>query len=215
MRLPTLEIRCYDPAMFTRARRGFASVVLALAALACFPQVARADAGIPMLPVNFPTMVFLLLLVIIIESIYLISRLKTRIRRTLLAVICVNTAALGLGFPIAWLIYTGLDSWAEFPGGQSGAFSDMQFVPLWVCTKMFPDWVGTRNQVWAILAIFVTLLIPSYLFTRILKSWVFGWYDFLRYQGDIKPAILMANRLSYLMLALIGCMLLFRTFHTL
>jgi hypothetical protein len=43
---------------------------------------------------------------------------------------------------------------------------------------------------------------------------VFDWYDLLRYDGDIKPAILMANRLSYLLLALTGCMLLFRTFHT-
>jgi len=213
MLLPAPEIGWYDPAMFTRGRRRFASVLLATAALAFFPQAARADAGIPMLPVTWPTMLFFLFLVIVIESIYLISRLKTRIRRTLTAVICVNTAAMGLGFPLAWLLYTILDSWAEFPGGHSGAFSDMQFVPLWVCTKMFPDMTGTHAQVWAILAIFLTLLVPSYLFTRILKSWVFDWYDLLRYQGDIKPAILVANRLSYLLLALTGCMLLFRTFH--
>jgi hypothetical protein len=79
---------------------------------------------------------------------------------------------------------------------------------------MFPDWAGTHGQVWLIMAMFVTLLIPSYLLTRILKSWVFDWYDLLRYDGDIKPAILVANRLSYLLLALTGCMLLFRTFHT-
>lgn len=199
--------------MFTRPRRPFASFLLAVAALACFPQTARADAGIPMLPVSYPTMFFFLLLVIIIEMIYLVARLKTRLRRTLIAVVCVNTATMGLGFPIAWGLYSLLDSWAEFPGGRSGVFSDMQFVPLWVCNKIFPDWAGTPDQVWAILAVFVTLLVPSYLFTRILKTWVFDWYDFLRYQGNIKPAILMANRLSYLLLALTGCMLLFRTFH--
>ncbi len=200
--------------MFTRPRPAFASVLLALAALVSFPPSAHADAGIPMLPVTWPTMWFFLLLVIIIEFIYLLSRLKTRIRRTLIAVACVNTATMGLGFPMAWLIYTILDSWAEFPGGHSGVFSDMQFVPLWVSQKIFPDWAGTPGQVWIILAVFITLLVPSYLFTRILKTWVFDWYDFLRYEGDIKPAILIANRLSYLLLALTGCMLLFRTFHT-
>lgn len=184
-----------------------------VAALACFPATARADAGIPMLPVTYPTMLFFLLLVIIIETLYLQARLKTRVRRTLIAVSTVNTAAMGLGFPLAWLMYTILDSWAGFPGGRSGVFSDMQFVPLWVCQRMFPDWDLRHGQVWIILAVFLTLLVPSYLLTRILKSWVFDWYDLLRYDGNIKPAILTANRLSYLLLAVTGCMLLFRTFH--
>jgi hypothetical protein len=72
--------------------------------------------------------------------------------------------------------------------------------------------VGMRGEVWAVLAVFLTLLIPGYILTRIIKSWVFVWYDLLRYDGDIKPAVLMANRLSYLLLALTGCMLLFRAF---
>ena len=201
--------------MLPKVRRGFARILPLLAALACFPQPARADAGIAMLPVTYGTMLFFLLLVIIIETIYLVARLKTRLRRTLIAVVCVNTAAAGLGFPMAWFLYWLLDSWAQFPGGQSGVFSDMQFVPLWVATKMFPDFAGSHGQVIVILAVFLTLLVPSYLFTRILKSWVFGWYDLLRYQGDIKPAVLMANRLSYLLLAITGCMLLYRTFHLL
>ena len=202
------------PAMLPKTRGSVAGFVLTAAVLACCPATARADAGIPMLPVTYQTMLFFLLLVVIIEVIYLQARLRTRLRRTLIAVTTVNAAAAGLGFPLAWLIYKILDSWAGFPGGQSGVFSDMQFVPLWVCIKMFPDWAGTHGQVWLIMAMFVTLLIPSYLLTRILKSWVFDWYDLLRYDGDIKPAILMANRLSYLLLALTGCMLLFRTFHT-
>jgi hypothetical protein len=201
------------PAMLPKIRGRVAGVMLTAAVLACCPATARADAGIPMLPVSYQTMVFFLLLVIIIEVIYLQARLRTRFRRTLMAVSTVNAAAMGLGFPLAWLIYIVLDSWGDFPGGQSGVFSDMQFVPLWVCTKIFPDWIGTHDQVWPIMGIFVTLLVPSYLFTRILKSWVFSWYDLLRYDGDIKPAVLMANRLSYLLLAITGCMLLFRTFH--
>ena len=201
------------PAMLPKIRGSVAGVLLTAAVVACCPATARADAGIPMLPVTYHTMLFFLLLVIIIEMIYLQARLKPPIMRTLIAVATVNAATTGLGFPLAWLVYKILDMWAGFPGGQSGVFSDMQFVPLWVCTKLFPDWAGTHNQVWAIMALFVTLLIPSYLLTRILKTWVFEWYDLLRYEGDIRPAILVANRLSYLLLAFTGCLLLFRTFH--
>ena len=127
-----------------------AGVLLAAAVVVCCPATARADAGIPMLPVTYQTMLFFLLLVIIIEMIYLQARLKPPIMRTLIAVATVNAATTGLGFPLAWLVYKILDMWADFPGGQSGVFSDMQFVPLWVCTKLFPDWAGTHNQVWAI-----------------------------------------------------------------
>ncbi len=166
-----------------------------------------------MLPITHETMLFFLLLVIIIEVIYLQARLKTRFRRTLVAVATVNTGTTGLGFPIAWGLYAILDSWAQFPGGMRDVFSHMQFVPLWVTQKLIPDPTDIHGEVYVVLGVFIALLVPSYLFTRLLKTWVFEWYDFLRYEGDIKPAILVANRISYFMLALIGCMLLFRDFR--
>jgi hypothetical protein len=201
------------PAMLPKTRRGVAGGVLTGVVLMLFPATARADAGIPMLPVTYQTMLFFLLLVIIIEMIYLQARLKPPILRTLIAVTTVNAATTGLGFPLTWAIYAALDTWANFPGGMSDVFKDNQFVPLWVSTKILPDIAGTPAQVWATIAVFVVLLIPSYLVTRILKTWVFEWYDLLRYEGDIRPAILIANRFSYLLLAITGCLLLYRTFH--
>ena len=201
------------PAMLSKNRGRVAGVLLMAAVMAAFPATARADAGIPMLPVSPTTMLFFLLLVIIIEVIYLQARLQPRLGRTIFAVSTVNAATTGLGFPLAWLMYVGLESWAGFPGAQSGQFKDMEFVPLWVCNKMFPEWPGTQREIWAIMAVFITLLVPSYLLTRIIKSWVFDWYDLLRTEGEVKPAILVANRLSYLLLAVTGCMLLYRSFH--
>lgn len=166
-----------------------------------------------MMPVTHGTMLFFLMLVIFIEFIYLQARLKTRFRRTIIAVATVNTAACGLGFPIAWGMYAVLNSWASFPAGMAGVFTNAQFVPVWVTQKLIPDWSGMHGEAYVVLGIFVVLLVPSYLFTRILKTWVFEWYDFLRYEGDIKPAVLAANRLSYFMLALAGCMILFRDFN--
>lgn len=201
------------PAMLPKIRRSVAGIALAAAVFACFPATARADAGIAMLPVNYETMLYFLLLVILIEAIYLLANLRTGFRRTLIAVTTVNVATTGLGFPLAWGLYAILNSWAIFPGGMSGAFNDRGFIPMWVSNKMFPDWSGMHEQMWSMLAIFITLLVPSYLFTRIVKSWAFHWYDLLRYQGDIRPGILTANRLSYLLLAITGCMLIFRKFH--
>jgi hypothetical protein len=197
------------PAMLSKNRRRVAGAVTAAAALACFPASARADAGIAMLPVTHATMLFFLLLVVIIEVIYLQARLKTRFRRTFVAVCTVNTASTGFGFPIAWAVYAGLDSWAGFPGGMRGAFDHMQFDPFWVTQKLMLDSPG---QSYVLLGVFIVLLVPSYLFTRILKTWVFEWYDLLRYEGDIKPAVLAANRVSYCLLGLTGCMILFRDF---
>ena len=79
-----------------------------------------------MLPVNHQTMLFFLLLVIIIEVIYLQSRLRTRFRRTLIAVASVNTATTGLGFPLTWAIYAALDAWIGFPGGMTRVFNSTQ-----------------------------------------------------------------------------------------
>ena len=91
----------------------------------------------------------------------------------------------------------------------AGVFDHMQFVPFWVTQKLMLDSPG---QSYVLLGVFIILLVPSYLFTRILKTWVFEWYDFLRYEGDIKPAVLAANRISYFLLGLTGCMILFRDF---
>ena len=39
--------------------------------------------------------------------------------------------------------------------------------------------VGMRGEIWAVLFVFVTLLVPGYMLTRIIKTWVFIWYDLL------------------------------------
>jgi hypothetical protein len=199
--------------MVPKTRRRVAAASTAAVALACFPSTARADAGIAMLPVTHGTMLFFLLLVIIIEFIYLQARLKTRFRRTIVAIVTVNTATTGLGFPIAWGLYAILNSWAAFPAGMAGVFTSAQFVPVWVTQKLNPDWSGMHGEGYVILGVFIVLLVPSYLFTRYLKTWVFEWYDLLRYEGDIKPAVLAANRISYFLLGLTGCMILFRDFN--
>lgn len=183
--------------------------LLAAAFLAASPAPAFADAGIPLLPVKYPTVLWFLIPVIIIEAAYLQAALKTRWLRTLAAVTSVNLGTTGLGFPLAWLLYAALNEYASFPGGRSGALTEWRMVPVWVCMKFFPDWSGMGNQLLAILITFLTLLVPSYLVSRYLKTWIIGWYDLLRSKDDTRSAVLVANRFSYLILAITGCGLLY------
>ncbi len=60
---------------------------------------------------------------------------------------------------------------------------------------------------------FLTLLVPSYLLSRYLKSWVIDWYDLLRSDGDTRSAVMMANRFSYLIIAITGCGLLYQLYR--
>lgn len=186
---------------------------LAAAFLAASPAMAYADAGIPLLPVQYPTVLWFLVPVIAIETAYLQSALRTLWPRTLLAVTVVNVGTTGLGYPLAWLLYAALNDYAGFPGGRSGALTEWQMVPVWVGMKFFPDWSGMSNRLLVILVIFLTMLVPSYLFSRYLKTWVIDWYDLLRSNGDTKSAVMMANRFSYLILALTGCGLLYQIYH--
>lgn len=196
-----------------RNPRIWITALAAAAFLAASPSPAFADAGIALLPVKYPTVLWFLVPVIMIEVAYLQAALQTRWLRTVLTVVSVNVGTTGLGYPLAWLLYAALNQYAGFPGGRSGALTEWRMVPVWVGMKFFPDWSGMQNQLVAILAIFLTLMVPSYLFSRYLKSWVIDWYDLLRSDGDTRSAVLMANRFSYLILAITGCGLLYQLYR--
>lgn len=197
--------------MFRRKRR--VGSVLVAACLLAAPAVARADAGIPMLPLPYPVYLWFLPAVIVLEILYVLSAVRVPIIRTVLAVCAINAATTGLGFPLAWLVYHGVRSYAGFPAAGQNAFTGMQYVPMWMCMKLFPDWTGTPDGVWSMLVMYLTLLVPAYLVSRLLKVWVIDWYDLLAYEGDTKPVILGANRASFALLAVAGCALLYKNFH--
>lgn len=182
------------------------------ALLVGFPAVARADAAIPMLPVAYPAILWFLLPVVLIETMYLVTDLRTRWRRTIVAVTGINLVTMGLGYPLAWLLYDVLNRLLGFPPGRAESYINMAWVPVWVCEKLFPNWEGLRDEMLPVLAIFVVLLVPSYLLSRFMKSWLVDWYDLLHYKTSTKSAIMMANRLSYLFLVGVGCFLLYRLY---
>lgn len=195
--------------MLKKIRSGWGGGLLAAATLLLLPARAHADAGIPMLPVKYPEILLFLVPVIVIEAAYLRSELHSRWRRTLVAVSGMNVLTMGLGYPLAWLLYMWLNQMIGFPMSTVGMYQHLGWVPVWVCTRVMPDWGGVHQTIWPVLIMFVLLLMPSYLLSGAVKAWIAGLFDLLHSKGDSRQAVWMANRLSYLFLAAAGCVLLY------
>jgi hypothetical protein len=187
-------------------------LLVALCLLAT-PAVARADAGIPMMPLPYPTYLWFLPAVVLLEILYVLTAVRVPILRAVLAIAAVNAATTGLGFPLAWIVYHTVRLYSGFPTAGQGAFSGMQYVPMWMCMKLFPGWTGTSDGLLSMMVVYLTLLVPAYLISRLLKTWVIDWYDLLAFEGDTKSVVLGANRASFALIAVVGCALLYRTFH--
>lgn len=179
------------------------------AIVSLLPPAAHADAGIPMLPVQYPELLLYVLPVILIETVYLSRHLHTQWRRTAIALTVANMLTVALGFPLAWGIYK-LTNWMfGFPPITTSIFSNMWRVPVWIAIKMFPAWAGLRQEAWPVLAVWVVLLLPSFLLSGLVKAWLVQWYDLLNFKGNTRPAVWTANRYSYLFLIVTGCVLLY------
>jgi hypothetical protein len=195
-----------------KARRLGAGGLFVAAFLIGFPLNARADAGIPMMPVRYPELLLFLLPVIAIETIYLKRHLEAHWRRTLVAVAGLNLVTTGLGYPLAYGIYAGLNWTLHFPAGMAQVFTQLGWLPLWLCVRLFPAWTGLQQGgTFPVLATFVVLLLPSFLLSGFVKAWLIDWYDLLNFGSSARGAVWVANRLSYLFLTVVGCMILYQS----
>jgi hypothetical protein len=201
----------YSRAM-RKARRTLTGGLLVAAFLLIFSPSARADAGIPMMPVRYPEILLFLLPVIAIETIYLKRHLQSRWRRTLVAVAGLNLVTMGLGYPLAYGIYAALNWSLHFPAGMSVVFTHLGWLPLWLCVRLFPAWTGLeQGGSFPVLATFVVLLLPSFILSGFVKAWLMDSYDLLNFAGSARQAVWVANRLSYLFLIVVGCMILYQS----
>lgn len=183
---------------------------LAIAAAVVFlPPAAYADAGITMLPVEYPQLLLYILPVIAIEAFYLQKHLKTHLRRTLVAAAGVNLVTVGLGYPLAWAIYKVLNATLGLPAGQMNVVTHFWWVPIWITARLMPGWSGLQQSIWPVLVIYVCLLVPGYILSGAVKASMLTWYDLLKSKVDPRPAIWSANRVSYFFLTVAGCVLLY------
>lgn len=192
-----------------RQWHGLHPAVLGIAAVLCFPAAAHADAGIPMLPVAYPKLLLYLAAIIAIEVVYLNGHLRTNWRRTTMAVLGANLITTGIGYPLAWGMYKLISIDLSMLPNPTDILSEPASMAGWISSQLFPAWDGLQ-RIWPELGVFVVLLVPGYLLSGLVKVWFLDSYDLLHAQGHARVAVWHANRLSYLFLAVVGCLLLYR-----
>lgn len=194
--------------------RGFTSTITVLVLL-FVPATAHADAGIPMLPFAYPVILALLLPVIAIEAAYIRLKLGTEWKNTISATAKANLVTMLLGFPLAWFIFlifemifwlilvrSGVQAHIHWPLGSR--VTDL----LVVITSA--AWMGPMEEKWAVPVAFVVLLIPSFVLSGWVESRLLEKRKWLKHEAPSTRTVWQANVLSYIFLALVGCLALFK-----
>jgi hypothetical protein len=193
--------------MNLRGRGKLRGIIYIAATVLFCPLAARADAGIPMLPIAYPVVLLFLLPVIVIEAAYLRLKLRTAWWNTIKATAIVNAVTLVLGYPLAWLLSLVLEFLfigIEYLLFKMGLEHTLERLPAWVGVILLPAWLGSWDKTWPVLVAFVVLLIPSYFLSGFVESrMMLNRLD--SESSEIKRAVWRANLLSYLFLAAAGC----------
>jgi hypothetical protein len=216
-----------------RPRKSAGIVLLIVFAMLFVPPTARADAGIPMLPIAYPLVLLFLLPVIAIEAIYLYLKLKTEWRRLTAVTAIANAATLAIGYPLAWLVDFGLELLLSFVANTLDRLGLKTLADkLGWLGFLFPAWLGPSEQLWPVLLAFVVLLLPAYLLSGFVESRIierFGLPDrapsgdtvtlfapgaeSLPESRKVRRAVWQANAWSYMFLAAAGMLGLYLQFR--
>jgi hypothetical protein len=178
------------------------SIPLVIASvLLLFPTVARADAGIPMLPVAYPVILLFLIPVVAIETIYIRQRLRTRWRNTIAATAGANLVTMLLGFPLVWIFLVAL----QF---LSTDFLDRTHSAALITVLTAPWPVPAYGDPWAVPVAFVLLLVPAFLLSAFVEGLLLNSFHWLHSDRPSTRTVWMANVFSYVFLAAVGFIIL-------
>lgn len=161
-----------------------------------------ADAGVPMLAVEYPLMILALIPVIFIETWIVARSLKLPKGDSARAVISANLVSTFLGFPLAWGIMVGLEI-ATGGGGRYDLHTAFQAV-ITVTTQA--PWFPPDNATlyWMIPTAAIILLVPSYFVSVWIEGLVMRALLPEEKRNAIFPVAWKANLASYAFLLLLG-----------
>ena len=164
-----------------------------------------------MLPFAYPVILALLIPVIVIEAIYLRARLKTEWKPTLSATAKANAVTMLLGFPLAWAMFFGVELLLWIGLATTGIGDRLQWAPGHAIAKMVivatsAAWLGPGDERWVIPFAYAILLVPSFILSGFVESRLIRRNDLLGRDPSCSRAVWQANVLSYIFLAIVGCM---------
>ncbi|HEX5236258.1 MAG TPA: hypothetical protein VFW25_13110 [Silvibacterium sp.] len=190
-------------------------VVLIVCLIALMPPLARADAGVPMLPLAYPVILVFLAFVILIEAVYVRRRLKSAWWRTLGGTAIANGITMLLGYPLMWLIYliAELALFSVLSLASKPLHLDSipnNFAMRLMGTILGAAWMGPRpgQEYWPVLVAFLTLLVPSFFISGWIEAKFLTGPQWLGTGSNSAKIVWQANILSYIFLAIAGCLLL-------
>jgi hypothetical protein len=170
-----------------------------------------ADAGIPMIVLQLPAMIVLLVPVVLIESLVAYRHLRIGFTKTASGLLVANLASTAMGFPLAWLImlavefasYLLLLGMAHISPAIDRAFIHGTVSPMvqLALSPVFAAWVG-GDTVWQVLIAATVLLIPTFYISVWIERRVCRriWASYSLDRSSVNKVVRNANVVSYLFL---------------
>jgi len=173
-------------------------ITLALLALAV-PSMAYANAGVPMLFLAMPALLFSLVPIIAIESLYISKGLKLPIGQSLKTVSISNLASTILGIPLTWLLLVVVQM-VTGGGGAYGIDSVMGKVlaVTWQAPWLIPY---EKDLNWMIPAAGLVLMVPFFFASWSSEYFVSKKINKALSPLSIKSKVRNANLITYSLLA--------------
>ena len=133
-------------------------------------MIMLANAGVPMLAIEWPAMLLVLLPVIAVEALVIRQRVKLPYRQATRVSAAANAASTLVGLPIAWVGMIALNLLST--GGRAlGLESDAQKI---AAVTLQAAWLVPYEEdlYWMVPAAMLVLLIPNYIVSVWLEVWV-------------------------------------------
>jgi hypothetical protein len=142
-----------------------------LVGLLSAPLEARADAGIPMLPLGYPIVWLMLIPVVTVEALYLVRKLRMPFSKIVGRVTIANLVTTLIGFPIAWIAVLLWEFAVMIPLSHTNLtlLDRHPKISSALSIFLFPAWLGSFDQRWPLAVAFVVLLIPTFFLSYVVE----------------------------------------------
>ncbi|WP_050932015.1 hypothetical protein [Aestuariivita boseongensis] len=166
--------------------------------LLMLPTAAWANAGLPMMSLTAPLMVFSLLPVIIVEASFLTKILSLAFGNAVRLSGIANLASMLIGVPLTWLVLVILQGLNPLAGRPLDNPTDATLLHVWE-TLLNAPWIGLNGPDWKIPLAMTLLLVPYFLISWFTEFWIVERSSNLD-RLQVKKACLFANTTTYLLM---------------
>ena len=185
--------------------------LILVAAAFLFPLSAEANVGVPMLFVSWGAMLLALLPIIVIETCILSMQLGLSLGSSIKVAAIANGVSTLIGIPVAWFLLVLAQM---FTGGGSAYGLDTAWKKFLAVTWQAPWLIPYEDDLdWMVPSAGLALLVPFFFASWWIEAWVVSYYVHIPGQVAVSHAVLIANQVTYGILALLGLGLLANTLN--